>query len=311
MDRDQHVQRVADRNKAEDDAKHFEPRVLYDVFSFDGATETVFANPDIFRNGERYPIRITHITAQVLHVADDEQLPLGGDERMVQRYGLRIRGHGTYYQNAVHAPLPLWHNVPNAASDVATLGQSTWVLDKSFIMGNRDTFQVQVRLAVAAAVSERVSVAFHGRGLYSKEPKTLVGTLVITAAMGTTVQTITAESYRNDGSEPLEVTQVVFHHAPNVNTANPTGNARNFRVRIKCNGNGTNAWWIAGSPTLNNDLVPVPLLGTCTGRSIVHRLPGGGWLWYPNEGVRPEMLSYTSTRTESVVLAFIGYVMVL
>jgi len=312
MDSKEYQRRLAARNLAEADAVLFEPRVLYDVFTFDGLTENVFANPAIFRNGERWPIRITHILAQMLFEADDQQSPVGGDERMVQRYGMRIRAHGTYYMNGEAVPLPLWHNVPNAASDVATLAQSTWTLAQPFVMGNRDAMTVQVRLVVAAgsATSQRVSVALEGRGHYSQQPKRFVGTRLITEANGTTVQTIDIDAFRNDGTEPFEVHKVTVHHAPDVATANPTGNIRNVRIRMRNNGNGTGGWWVAAAPALANDHVPAPLLGNETGRAVLHKLPGKGWLWYPNEGVRPELRSFAPSREESVVLALMGYLMV-
>jgi len=314
MDLKEYQHRLAQRNLAETDAVGFEPRVLYDVFAFDGSTEIVFANPNIFRNGERFPIRITHILAQMLDETIGQQVPVGGDERMVQRYAMRIRAHGNFYMNSTHAPLPVWHNVPVASSDVVTFAQATWCLDKPFVLGNRDTFQVQYRFVagVTSGENQRVSVSFEGRGLYTRQPKRLVGTALFTATAtqdGTAVQTMDIESFRNDGTEPLEIERVVIHQAPYTDTANPTGNVRNVRIRIKCNGNGTGSWWIAGSPTLLNDHVPAPLLGTGTTRAIVHKLPGDGWLWYPNEGVRPEIRSFETTREESVVLAFVGYLM--
>lgn len=315
MDLKEYQHRLAQRNLAESAAKMFEPRVLYDVFTFDGSQQLVYANPNIYRNGERFPIRITHILAQMLAEASDEQEPAGGDERMVQRYGMRIKAHGNFYMNNAHAPLPLWHNVPIAAVDVATFAQATWCLDKPFVLGNRDTFQVQIRMTVGVPSGEnqRVSVSFEGRGHYTRQPKRLVGTLLVEGTdsfNGTSVQTLDIEAFRNDGTEPLDIERVVIHQAPDTNTPDPTGDVRNVRVRIRCNGNGTGSWWIAGAPVLNNDHVPAPLLGTGTGRAVVHKLPGDGWLWYPNEGVRPELRSFTPSRAESVVVAFVGYLLV-
>lgn len=312
MEMKEYQHRLAQRNLAEADAVLFEPRVLYDVFTFDGSTEYVFANPAIFRNGERWPIRITHIMAQMLYEADDAQSPVGGDERLVQRYGMRIKAHGTYYMNSEHVPLPLWHNQPAAASDVATLSQTTWKLNQPFIMGNRDTVQVEASLIVATSseTTQRISVALEGVGRYTRTPKRFVATRSFTDADGTNAVTLDIDSFRNDGTEPFEIHKITVNHVPDTGTADPTGTIRGVRIRMRNNGNGTGSWWIAGAPALANDRVPAPLFGTETTRAIVHRLPGKGWLWYPNEGVRPELRSFVPSREESVVIALVGHLMV-
>lgn len=307
-----YMYRLAERNKAEEAARLCEPRVLWDVFTFDGSTQRVYApNPDTFRNGERFPLRITHVMTQMLYEDDDQQQPVGGDERMVQRYGLRIRAHGTYYQNSEFTPLPLYANYPVAASDVASQAQATWRLNHPFLIGNRDTFQAEVRLLVAPAVgSDRVTVSFQGVGFYSRQPKILTGAVELS---DTSKGFIDTNDLRNDGTEPFELHQIIVHHAPDTQTANPIGNVRNVRVRIRANGNGTSQEWVVGPKTgaYSDQLVPAPLLGTDVTRAVPHRLPGKGWLWYPGEGVDLEMRSFTPTREETVVLAMVGHIMVL
>lgn len=315
-----YMYRLAERNEAEQDAKLCEPRVLFDNFYFDGTVQRV-AQPtqSVFRNGERFPYRITHLLMQMAYEADDGQSPVGGDEREVQRYGLRVKSHGTYYQNFQFTPLPLFANKPIAASDVATSAQATWRFDQPFVIGNRDTFSVDVQLLVApGSGSDRVTVSFQGVGLYSRQPKILTGTLEISDV---SKHTIDVNSYRNDGTEPMEIHTCIAHHAPPSTTQNPVGNIRNVRIQIQANGNGTNQRWIIGPSALapgapaaldlSNGLMPAPLFGTAAGRAIVHRLPGKGWLWYPGEGVFTEMQSYDTSREEMVLLAMLGYVIVL
>jgi hypothetical protein len=304
-----YVHRLAARNEAERDAKHCEPRLFADTFAFDGALQRIMAQPDVFRNGEKFPLRITHLIMAAQFAAEDEQTPVGGDERIVQRYGLRIRAHDTYYMNALSTPLPLWANKPVTASDVITRAQACWRFDRSFILGNRDTIEIQVALLVAPETgTERVAVAFDGVGLYSRQPKRLTGYLDINDEV---THTLDADDFRNDGTEPMEIHTATIHHTPDTAQSNPVGNIRNVRTRMRVNGNGTNQWWnwmAVSSPT---QLVPANLLGLATGRAIVHRLPGDGWIWYPNEGVTPEMESFDTTRTDTILLAMAGYVMVL
>mgnify|MGYP001601863217 CR=1 FL=1 len=45
------------------------------------------------------------------------------------------------------------------------------------------------------------------------------------------------------------------------------------------------------------------------GRAVVHKLPKGGWLWNPDEGVQPEIFSFDTNRSvvEAVWLGMLGY----
>lgn len=307
---DKYVKRLAERNKAEAEAQLFEPRAYWDEYAFDGSTQVVQGASDAFRNGERFPIRITHLTAAMRYSTDVNQTPVGGDERLVQRYGLRVKSHGTYYQNQEHTPLPLLHNVVNGASPVSTAAQSSWKLPKPVVIGNRDALEARVELiAIGDETTERVTVTFNGVGLYSRLPKRLVGTLEIS---DTDEHVIDANQLRNDGREPIEITEVVVHHAPSVDVTNPVGLVRKVRLRIRNpGGNGTGQWWVVGPATATSQLVDAPLVGVTCGRAVIHKLPCDGWLLYPGEGFDTEMRSYVPTRIETVLLGALGYVIVL
>lgn len=306
-----YVRKLALRNEKEADARLFEPRLFADTFVFDGATQLVMADPDVFRNGEKFPMRITHIIMAAQFEADDEQTPVGGDERVVQRYGLRIKAHDTYYQNALSVPLPLWANIPVNASDVITRAQACWKLDRPVILGNRDTFEILVALLVAPETgTERVAVAVDGVGMYSRQPKRLTGYVDLSDILPTP---ITSDSLRNDGTEPMEISTITLQHTPATAVSNPIGNIRNVRTRMRINGNGTNQWWnwTRPAPAVANQLIPANLFGLQTGRAIVHRLPGDGWLWMPNEGVTPQVESLLTSRADTILVAMSGYIMVL
>jgi hypothetical protein len=285
-----------------------EPRILFDILAFDGVTQVVTGNPDIFRNTERYPLRLTHILAGMLFNSGvQSQSPIGGDERMIQRYGLRVRGHDTYYINPEYPLFPLWHNVINASAAITAQGLSTWKLPKYVILGRRDTIEVEVNLIATPASAERVSVQFHCVGVISREPKILTGFIDLTTTVSATIPT---DFYRNDGLEPLEIHKVVFNDAAPINTANPTGNIRNVRARIRVAGNGTNSWWTRGpvnTPPIN-ERAPAPLWGATVGRCVTHKIPGDGWLWGSGEGVSIDVQSYVPTRTESVIVSMVGYI---
>jgi len=291
----------------------YEPRLLFDVVTFDGATQFMTGNPDVFRNTERYPMRITHVLAGMLLAFPDNQSPIGGDERMVQRYGLRLRGHDTYYMNPAYPALSLWNNVVNAASDIVTQSTSTWELEKPVILGRRDTMEVDVQLLVqpknvdGSNGSDVVSVTFECIGVVSTEPKKLTGQISIGDLLAHTIPT---DFFRNDGLEPLAILKVVINDAPPLTQPNPTGNIRNVRLRIRVNGNGTNQWWNRGPVNVSpvNDRAPEPLWGLTAGRAIVHQVPGGGWLWESGEGISIELQSFVPTRAESVIIGMAGYI---
>lgn len=306
--KDEYFRKMAARELIE--GQHYEPRLYFAPFVFDGSTQRVFAQPSIFRNGEKYPLRITHLVMAMAYESSDQQSPVGGDERMVQRYGLRVRNHGTYYQNSRYTALPLYANKATSALDVISRAQSSWRFQRPFVMGNRDTFQVEVQLFVApGSGSERVTVTFQGVGLYSRQPKMLTGYVELSNTEKTAID---VDNYRNDGTEPLEIQQIEIHHAPSEDTADPVGNIRNVRLRVRLNGNGTNQWWNVGPINVTgwSDLVPAHLWGLETGRSIIHELPGAGWLFYPNEEIVPEMESFVTSREETVLLALAGYIIV-
>lgn len=309
MDNEEYIHRLASRELVDEEPRHVEPRLYFDPFVFDGSTQSVVAHPDIFRNGEEYPLRITHLIMAV-HYEVDAELPTKGDARMVQRYGLRIRAHGTYYQNHQFTALPHYANVPVGTFDVTSQAQSSWKFERPFVLGNRDAFLVEAGLTVEpSSGSERVTVTFWGVGKKSRMPKILTTYKEIS---DTDKVAMSVDDLRNDGTEPLEVQGMTIHHAPDIETADPTGNIRNVRVRVKVAGNGTNQWWSVGPIGVAgwNSLVPAQLYGITSGSAIVHRVPGKGWLWYPNEGFTPEMEAFVTTRSDTVLLGIAGYIIV-
>lgn len=287
-------------------AEYYEPRLWWDAFVFDGTVQTVHNNPNIFVNAEKREIRVHTILAAASVAAEDQQTPPGGDERIVQRYGMRIFTHGTYYQNDNFVDLPLWHNQPVAAADPVTMAMSTWRFPHPVLLGRRGSFDVRIIASLPiAAPPVRAEVAFDGVGLLSRQPKRLVGGVDLSNLIE---QSISPDDFRNDGVEPLEIHAVTLFARPPVATADPMGVVRNVRMRLKMTSDYSEQWWVVGpsTPTLNVPQAPGVLWGGTVGRAITHKIPGDGWFFAPGEGVDIEIQSNETTRTDSILVALLG-----
>lgn len=317
---------LASRNVC--DGMLYEPRMKAQLFDFsDSSTVQPLASDDAtFLNNEQYPVRITHIVAAIRDgggkVVDTAQ----NDARLIQRVGLRIRAHDTYYMNDQFVQLPLWHNRPTASPDVTNRAQSSWRFSfgpkgQGVFMGGRDNFEVRVALEYAVTESEQavgVWVTFHGVGAISRRPKQLTGFRSFVAADGTSSRALAPEAFKNDGTEPLEILEMTVHvQAPDGSAGtDPVGNIRRAKVFVRQNGNGTNQRWASAPASSGSlaDVVPASLWGLTTGRSVVHQLPDGddgypGWLWYPDEGLTLEVLPNTGTLTQ-VYIGLAGHIVV-
>ena len=104
MNKDEYLHRLAQRELVE--GRLYEPRLYFDPFTFDGSTEVVYAHPSIFRNGEKYPLRITHLLMAAAYEAAGQQIPGAGGERKVQRDGLRPAPPGHHQPNSGQHPPP-------------------------------------------------------------------------------------------------------------------------------------------------------------------------------------------------------------
>ncbi len=302
----------------------YEPRLKTQLFDFkvDAQVSPLASDDATFLNNEQDPVRITHLVAAIR----DDGTGEGTDPRLVQRFGLRIRAHDTYYMNDQFVQLPLWANRVVAATDVATRSLASWVYGfgahrGGFFMGDRDNLEVKVALeyAVDAETEEALTVwvTFHGVGAISRRPKQLTGFRTFTAADGTASRAIAPEAYRNDGTEPLEITEMTIHvQAADAGAgADPTGNIRRVKVLARQNGNGTNQRWTSTPAAEPGNLVPAALWGLTTGRAIVHELPKNddgypGWLWYPDEGLTLEVMPNAGLTPCAVYIGLVGHIVV-
>lgn len=300
----------------------YEPRLYFDQFVFEVGARVAQGNPDIFRNGEQFPIWITHVIA-MMRGFDAAQLsaqtPEIGDERLVQNYALRIKGHDTYYMNGDPVGLPTWHNVRIAGSDPISRSTASWLFEKPVVLGQRDVFRVTAQLLNVAAAAgggpRLVTVSFDGIGMLSKRPYRLAGDINLADTAATPIGT---DNFRNDGAEPIVITSMNVQCNSAAAAANPAGDIQQVSVQVRQNGNGTGQNWSFGPIPAGGGgatiLAPGALWGPSMGRAVVHRLPGNGWLWQPGQGLDPELhanaVAQARIAEEAVFLGFSGFVVI-
>lgn len=291
----------------------YEPRLYWTVLSPTAATPLAVSDPEVFRNGEDFPVRITHVLAAIRKTSDSD------DDRLVQNYGLLLRKNDTYYMNTIHAALPLWHNTRAAAGDIVMASTATWKFWKPLIMGARDVFEASAQLEFAVGAedgSRRVSISFNGVGLLSRRPKQITSYIDFESANGTSVVSFDSDDLKNDGVEPLEIHEAVINVAGESNIS-PAGDILVARLQCRLRGNGTNAEWVQGPTTvagITTSNGPAVFFGPSVSRAVIHTVPTGtdghpGWLWYPGMGVTAE-LKYLYGEEQSIYIGLLGHVIV-
>lgn len=302
-----------------------EPRVFFDEIEISADGLVSFGSPDAFRNGEEYPIRIRWMTAGLRWLAIDGST-VTADERLIQRVSARFTYHGHDYMRREFVPLPLWHDVPVAAGVSLERGHSAWRFDRPFILSARDSMLIRVKLDASPTASNNrpITVGLTGFGLDSRQPYFRSATV---NAEDDSTLTLNTDLFRNDGEEPIVMTDMTLHTGAESQAQNPQGDIRISRLSIQQLGNGTNANWIQGPNEAANgtspgpDLVPSQLLGCRSGRVIVHDWPptpdkpDGGLYWEPGEGLQvevqaPEDLAGQGVSAPVLVLALIGTIIV-
>lgn len=292
-----------------------EPRLFYDFATIPAtAPKTIQFTNNVFRNGEQFPVRITHMIAAVLPTFGTSPSGEFTDERLIQHVALRMRWHDTAYMSSFFVPLPLWANKVLGGAESIQQGSTGWVFDRPVIMSARDSFRVEVELVADADVNRNAMLGLSGVGLLSGRPY-FFGQSPVTLDDEAKTQ-IPSRGYINDGAEPVAVTDMVTQLTGVLDDANPSGDARRACWQIRQIGNGTQANWLVGPSAaapavLGTNLCPGSLLGLSTGRSIVHRFPGDGVIWEPGEGIQAELAPVSGTTDvdgATVALGFAGYI---
>lgn len=306
----------------------FEPRGYFDLIQLNG-TQEVNGHPEIFRNGEDFPVILTHLTASTTYrnQANDANL----DERLIQRVGMYLNFHDQYYMNAPQqlggsgsdaviqaAPIPTWSNIPSGGPEVLTRGTSSWCFPKGCILSARDTLKVRARLYTVPTAALPVTVSFTGIGLISRAPYFFSGT-VQPANMAWVDFDVT--NFANDGSEPVLLTDMVVQVQAPTDSVDPTGDSRRVYISVRQVGNGTGADWFRGPTDANtpgfandkipNDAVPAVLLGIKSGRCLVHQFPQPVVL-EPGDGLNAtvQALIASAGSTVNVNLGLFGFIAV-
>lgn len=315
-----------------------EPRMFFDYISIDTTSLTVplmpanvggvsvdlpvFAgHPNVFRNGERFPMRITHMTAAIRSISTTTDTPLIAED-ILDSILLQITGHDNFYMARQFSPLPLWQNVPVAAPDIVTKSSASWTFARPYILSTRDTMKVTLYLeeALGADLYQDVNVTFHGIGMVSRRPYVLTGSVQFSGASDVGPTIVDIDRYRNDGGEPIVMTDMCINCGPLQGPSDPLyvandpiGDIRNIRVQVRQQGNGTNVDWAAG-PIGSEALAgcPAALCGVTSGRVLVHEFPGDGLIWEPGEGISLAVQNTTITPSSDdigdVLIGLFGYI---
>lgn len=266
-----------------------EPRIFYDVIPLSQDPTLIIAgSPGVFVNGEQYPIRISHLSAALAYLDAEGHFALDSD---IQRAAMRLLFHDTFYMNAQFVPVPLWGNLCVAPPQSIATGISHWNLVENgnpFILSARDTLVVTVQLNDATLADYPANLVLAGIGAISKRPYLFNSEVVITGPQRTNLNSV---DLRNDGIEPVVITDITVTAGPTLTSTDPTGNISALSINIVQSGNGTGNKWFIGpqTPPPPIPLMPAQLLGFSTGRAVVHQFPGDGLLWNPGDGISVEV----------------------
>ncbi len=253
----------------------YEPRQYFDVLRVNGADQLeVPSHPGVFENGEQFPVKLTHMIANV-GLAISDQVPEGAlaPEEFLQILGLRMMWNGQFYMNQQYLPVPLWTTELTSSPDYIGRPTSCWK-HEPFVLASRDTMVVSLQALVPAEDGESlpVTVTFSGVGMLSNRPYFFSGTRELSGVAPAVMNT---EDFRNNGSEPVLIPDTSLNVGPESGQDdNPTGDVRRVGINIRQVNNGTGASWFSG-PTVPVPMTHMPgtLLGVTSGRAAVHRFP--------------------------------------
>jgi hypothetical protein len=305
----------------------FEPRAYFNLFTLNG-TQEVPGNSEVFRNGEDFPVFITHLTASMAarNRANDADL----DERLIQRVGLYLQFHDQYYMNAPQqlggsgdgqviqaAPLPTWQNVNNGGPEALTRGTASWRFDKGAILSARDSLKIRTRLYSLPAAATPITVSFAGIGLISAQPYFFSGT-VQASDLGWV--DLDPTRFANDGAEPVVLSDMAVSVQAPTNSVDPTGDSRRVYVQVRQIGNGTGAEWFRGpvnaltpgvGDLVPSNALPAILFGQKQGRCVTHQFPQP-LVWEPGDGITAtvQALLASTGAIGNVNLGLLGFIAV-
>lgn len=314
-----------------------EPRVYFDQISDSAVNELapnfLTSSPSTFRNAERFPVRITHMVASQARLESDNDVSPRGDNTA----GLRIRMRDHSYNQKTGSlgitasqelPAVYTYNNTAAGTDPASaLSQASWRFTdwgEPFVLHARDSLEIEVNLTdpeaditittnqvgpVTAVINNPLTLAvtFLGYGLQSMRPYALTSNVQRFEDTSTFLQ---VDDFRNDGDEPIVVTQMSAAIIGPLVSPVVSTDLRRLIFNVRQVGSGTNVRWFQGpiDPTVIA-LMPADLVG-CTTKALttVHRFPYP-LLWEPGGGVDVD-LAITPNNNGFYTTAFLGHIMV-
>jgi hypothetical protein len=269
-----------------------EPRAYFDQITLLANQQPAYAHAGCFANGEKYPVRITHLTAAIVPSYDNSPV-VGTDASVIQSAALRLEMGDAYYQAGTFQALPLWHNKVATGSVPLGRGAVSFVFDAPVILPTRDAIEVRVALRETPTAARRVEVAFEGLGVLSQRPYTFSGFVSLD---GTAPTAIDIDRFRNNASEPVALTDMVVFGGAEADDPTGEGDVRVVEVNCRVVGNGTQADFFQGPSLADFALprIPAMLLGKTTGRAVVHRFAGDGLLLLPGSKVEAQAIALNS-----------------
>ena len=343
------IVQFASRNRGE--GVLIEPRFYYDVLNFEnilgtGPYTTVVPNsdPDAIKNGEQFPVRLTHMIVAPQHwsiLSGPAPIVAYEPPSAVQQLTLRVERYGEYYMNEQFIRASAWHNVQSAQPFNLAAGSVTHKFFQPLVLSARDSLRVDFEAAFPGptnfastgigatnfainpeGIAPNILVQLAGVGMRSGRPYLLAGPARPTTNGGQTLFTVDPTLLQNVGNEPIALTRMtVVANVSYEDEDNEIGllpNVQMFRMMVRQQGNGTQANWFSGPnyPTPVTRM-PLALFGTDLGDAVVHKFPGDGITLDPGEVVRitaqnsgygPDPETSTAPRQYSIGLA--GYLMV-
>ena len=317
-----------------------EPRFYFDFLDFPtvataAGQEIGNSDSDALKNGEQFPVRLTHLIFAPLPAMTNEGAMKRPSQAAIQDTFFRVERYGEFYMNERLIRGPAWQNKVVAPPTSMNNGIVTHRFAQPLVLSSRDSFKVELEQAFDfttvnfppytlstdvfspdATTPVNITVQFTGLGFKSGRPYLYAGS----ARKSGAIWVIDSSQLQNTGNEPVIITEMtvmaslVGTFTPGEEQTNaPQGtnlaDARLFRIAVRQNGNGTQAWWFRGPvyPTAVHRM-PLCLLGTDVNNAVVHKFPGDGLTLEPGELLR--VRGSSNTNTFPVAVAAAGYIMV-
>lgn len=300
----------------------YEPRLLYATLNLPvgGAIQRFDSN--VFRNGERYPLHLTHL---VWAVRDrDYGASVSTAEEQLQRVQARLTWHDSWYMGFDPMDLPLWQNQQGIAiPEPLASGAVTWRFLRPIELPTRAAFEVSCsleRTQLEADGTIPIAVCFRGRGIKSRQEfmfasRRSLGFGNANGGLDVNLQIVPVADFTNDGVEPIAITDMTISVGPQTLDTSPVGNIRLGRINVTMIQGGTGTPFAQNRGTTSGAAdvdCPAVLWGVSAGRAVVHVIPDGGWILEPGRGFDAEMLNLNASGNFNlnVAMGAAGYLVV-